>query len=89
MSSEHQDATAARPYGIDLSSTAPPVEIPASHVGEFVIPGTGRRVWWTGRVAIGLRYQPQRCFEPPAQSALWVQKLFLGRRGNAAGPARA
>ena len=50
--------------------------IPVGHVGPFVIPGTGRTVWWTGRVAIGLRHQPQR-FEPLAQSSLWVQKLML------------
>jgi len=61
---------------IDHSSCAPPVPIPTGHVGPFVIPGTGRTVWWTGRVAIGLRHQPQR-FEPIAQSSLWVQKLML------------
>ena len=82
MSSEHQDTTEARRNGIDHSSSAPPVTMPPCHVGEFVIPGTGRRVWWTGRVAIGLRYQPERCFDPPAQSALWVQKLFLCKPGR-------
>lgn len=83
MSSELQDASTSRQYGIDLSSSAPPVVIPSSHVGEFVIPGTGRRVWWTGRVAIGLRYQPERNFERPAQSALWVQELLLSKPGRA------
>ena len=65
--------------GIDHSSSVPPVTIPPGHVGEFVIPGTGRRVWWTGRVAIGLLHQPQRCFEPVAQSSLWIQRLMLGK----------
>jgi hypothetical protein len=65
--------------GIDHSSSVPPVAIPPGHVGEFVIPGTGRRVWWTGRVAIGLLHQPQRCFEPVAQSSLWIQRLMLGK----------
>jgi hypothetical protein len=45
-------------------------------------PGTGRMVWWTGRVAIGLRHQPTRNFGPITQSALWVQNLLL-QRGRA------
>lgn len=64
---------------IDHSSTAPPVAMPPGHVGPFVIPGTGRLVWWTGRVAIGLRHQPERYQEPLGQSAMWVQRLMLGR----------
>ena len=70
---------ATRHAGIDHSSSAPPVTIPMGHVGEFVIPGTGRRVWWTGRVAIGRLHQPQRYFEPVAQSSLWIQRLMLGK----------
>jgi hypothetical protein len=66
--------------GIGHSSDLPPVPIPRGHVGEFVIPGTGKRVWWTGRVAIGLRYQPQRCLEPVPQSSLWIQQLMTARR---------
>jgi hypothetical protein len=65
------------------SSETPPVPIPRGHVGDFVIPGTGKRVWWTGRVAIGLRYQPQRCMEPVAQSSLWIQQLMTARRPGA------
>ena len=69
-----------RMNGIDSNSSAPPVAIPPGHVGEFVIPGTGRRVWWTGRVAIGLLHQPQprRHFEACTQSALWIQKVLIG-----------
>lgn len=78
-----QESTVPR-LGIDHSSEAPPVPIPHGHVGEFVIPGTGRRVWWTGRVAIGLRYQPQRCLEPLARSSLWIQDLMLGRCASGA-----
>jgi hypothetical protein len=63
--------------GIELSSSAPPVPIPHGHVGEFVIPGTGKLVWWTGRVAIGLRHRPVRCLEPTAGSARWIQDLLL------------
>jgi hypothetical protein len=79
MSGETQGKTTLRPHGIDHSSVAPPVAIPRGHVGEFVIPGTGKLVWWTGRVAIGLRHQPERYFEPVAQSSLWIQTLMLGR----------
>jgi hypothetical protein len=39
-------------------------------------------VWWTGRVAIGLRHQPTRNFGPVTQSALWVQRLMLHRASN-------
>ena len=56
---------------------APPVQIPPGHVGPVVLPGTGRMVWWTGRVAIGLRHQPTREFGPITQSAMWVQSLML------------
>jgi hypothetical protein len=80
MSKVHQEtAAAATSHGITPSSAAPPAEIPPDYVGEFVIPGSGRRIWWTGRVAIGLRYQAQRNFDPPAQSSLWIQRLMLGK----------
>ena len=79
MSGEVQAKATMRPHGIDHSSTAPPVAIPRGHVGEFVIPGTGKLVWWTGRVAIGLRHTPERYFEPVAESSLWIQTLMLGR----------
>jgi hypothetical protein len=77
--SEHQDTTTVHGIGITHSSSAPPVTIPVGHVGEFVIPGTGRRVWWTGRVAIGLMHQPERYFEPVARSSLWIQELMLAK----------
>lgn len=53
--------------------------IPAGHVGEFVIPGTEQRIWWTGRVAIGLLHRPERCIEPVSQSSGWIQDLMPGR----------
>ncbi len=31
--------------------------IPEGHVGPMALPGTGRLIYWTGRVAIGLRHQ--------------------------------
>ncbi len=80
---EHQNTAPVPRHRIDTNDSASPVPIPAGHVGEFVIPGTGKRVWWTGRVAIGLRHQPQRCFEPVARSSLWLQELMLGSRNRA------
>ena len=79
MSVENRGKAIDLHMGIDHSSTAPPVAIPRGHIGEFVIPGTGKRVWWTGRVAIGLRHQPVRCLDPVAKSSLWIQDLMLGR----------
>jgi hypothetical protein len=67
----HQDADAL------------PVPIPEGHIGPVILPGTGRMIWWTGRVAIGLRHQPQRRFEL-SQSALWVQNLMLAGKRRAA-----
>lgn len=61
-----------------------PVAIPEGHIGPVILPGTGRMIWWTGRVAIGLRHEPDRRFEPVSQSALWVQNLMLGGRRRAA-----
>jgi hypothetical protein len=33
--------------------------VPKGYVGPVAMPGTGRIVYWTGRIAIGLRYAPQ------------------------------
>lgn len=66
-------------------SAQPPVAIPPGHVGPVVLPGSGRTVWWTGRVAIGLRHEPDRRLEPMTQSALWVQGLMLAGGRHAAG----
>jgi hypothetical protein len=64
---------------IRTQDAVPPVQVPPGHIGPVVLPGTGRMVWWTGRVAIGLRHQPTRNFGPITQSALWVQSLMLNR----------
>ena len=58
------------------------IAIPDGHVGPVVLPQTGRTVWWTGRVAIGLRHQPTRNFGPITQSAMWVQSLLLNGKGH-------
>jgi len=78
MSNQVSDSLpAASDLAIRLNSTVPPVEIPSGHVGPVVLPGSGRLIWWTGRVAIGLRHERERRQEMPSQSALWVQKLML------------
>jgi hypothetical protein len=33
------------------------------HRGDYVLPESGQRIWWTGRVAIGLTYG---CSKPGA-----------------------
>jgi hypothetical protein len=63
---------------IQLNSALPLVEIPSGHIGPVVLPGSGRTIWWTGRVAIGLRHESGRHHEMPSQSALWVQNLMIG-----------
>ena len=57
---------------------APPIALPTGYVGPAWLPGTGRMIWWTGRVAIGLRHQAQRRVESNAHSSVWVQAMLLG-----------
>jgi len=55
---------------------APPVDLPSGYVGPAWLPGTGRMIFWTGRVAIGLRHEPA----PRVASAAngdWLQSLML------------
>lgn len=64
------------PYG------GPPVPVPVGYTGPVALPGTGRTVWWTGRVAIGLRHeQPVR--RELGLSAEQIQTVLLrvGRAG--------
>ncbi len=52
--------------------------IPPGHVGPVSLPGSGRMVWWTGRVAIGLRHEAHRGVrQPMSASAAWLQALLL------------
>jgi hypothetical protein len=67
--------------GICHHEAAPPVPVPPAYVGPVVLPGTHRQIWWTGRVAIGLRYERRDAQGPLTESALWVQELMLDRRG--------
>lgn len=70
---------------IRTNSSAPPVDIPAGHVGPVFLPGSGRLVWWTGRVAIGLRHEPVARRPEVSHSALWLQDLMLSKRSMAVG----
>lgn len=57
-----------------------PAPVPAMATpGLVALPGTGRLIWWTGRVAIGLRYQPAERMTSPAASTSgrWIQNLLL------------
>ena len=48
--------------GKSSMSPPPPVDkgwVPQGYVGPVALPGTGRMVFWTGRIAIGLRYAPE------------------------------
>jgi hypothetical protein len=65
---------------IRLNEAAPPIPVPAGHVGPVMLPGTGRMVWWTGRVAIGLRHQAPQHYDTLSSSALWLQDLMLNSR---------
>ena len=89
MHTTHQLPSSTTPNvsQIRTNEAAPPVQVPPGHVGPVVLPGTGRMVWWTGRVAIGLRHQPTRNFGPITQSAMWIQSVMLNssQRGLAAG----
>jgi hypothetical protein len=54
---------------------APAGYIPDGYVGPVNLPGTGRVVFWTGRIAIGLRYEaPTR---QVGDSEAWIQGLLI------------
>jgi hypothetical protein len=80
----HDSATQLSIDCIRQNAHTPPVAIPPGHVGPVVLPGTGRLIYWTGRVAIGLRHQPDRYDAAFSQSALWLQDLMLDQRRHRA-----
>lgn len=61
---------------IVLNDRSLPIGIPAGYTGPLTFPGNGKTVWWTGRVAIGLRHEPAR-HELMTQSSEWIQGLLL------------
>ena len=68
-------------------STATTLVVPPGYRGPVALPGTGRVVYWTGRVAIGLRYEPPRRAEF-GFGMEELQRVFL-RLGDAARRERA
>jgi hypothetical protein len=62
---------------IRLNRDALPMAVPAGYTGPITLPGNGRTIYWTGRVAIGLRHQATQFANAPGQSALWIQDLLL------------
>jgi hypothetical protein len=62
---------------IHLHRETPLLNVPEGYVGPLTLPGNNRTVFWTGRVAIGLRHQPPQFSAVPGQSALWIQDLLL------------
>jgi hypothetical protein len=67
--------TTIRPNNESLS-----LNLPADYTGPITLPGNGRTVYWTGRVAIGLRHQATQFGNGVGQSALWIQNLLLRER---------
>jgi hypothetical protein len=56
-----------------------PVAVPEGYTGPLALPGTNRHIYWTGRVAIGLRYEREQR-GVLSQSGHWIQSLMLARR---------
>lgn len=66
-----------RPASHSLKCGERGIDIPKGHTGPVLLSDTGRTVWWTGRVAIGLRYEPPCREQGHGQSALWIQNVLL------------
>ena len=66
-----------RPVNSSIRAGDRGIEVPKGHIGPVLLSETGRTIWWTGRVAIGLRYQRPRYSESYGQSALWLQDVLL------------
>jgi len=49
-------------------------QAPPGYVGPVLLSANGRRVWWTGKVAIGLRYFRDGESQVPAGAAPSAQK---------------
>ena len=64
---------------IVLNREALPIEVPSGYTGPQTLPGNGKTVWWTGRVAIGLRHEQPR-HDLMTQSGVWIQDLMLEQR---------
>jgi hypothetical protein len=69
--------TTALPPLLDADYSLVP---PSATPGWISLPGSGRQIYWTGRVAIGLRHQSRRTPQTTISSD-WIQSLLL-RRGS-------
>lgn len=68
---------------IHHSEASPPPGIPPGYRGPAVLPGSGRLIYWTGRVAIGLLHEPAANDRVQPQAQAWVQDLLIGLRRGA------
>jgi len=68
------DATTTIRLNQDAALT---INLPSDYTGPVTLPGNGRTVYWTGRVAIGLRHQATQFTNGMGQSAVWIQNLLL------------
>lgn len=70
---------------IHHSEAAPPPGIPPGYRGIAFLPGSGRPIYWTGRVAIGLLHEPAANdrVHMQTQAQAWVQDLLIGMRRGA------
>ena len=78
---KHASGCACKAFGGSTHSDG--VDLPAlrrGYVGPVFLPGTGREVWWTGRVAIGLRYTRAERNVQTSRSEAWLQRLLLRAR---------
>jgi hypothetical protein len=57
------------------TAIAPRPNLPQDYKGPVSLP-TGREVYWTGRVAIGLNYKAPRHVEMSSNEE-WLQKVLL------------
>ena len=78
---KHASGQACNAFG--GSTSADGVDLPAlsrDYVGPVFLPGTGKEVWWTGRVAIGLRYTRVLRNAQTSRGEAWLQGLLLRAR---------
>jgi len=79
---KHASGCACNAFG--STSNADGVDLPAlsrGYVGPVFLPGTGREIWWTGHVAIGLRYTRAVRNVQTSRGESWLQSLLLRARG--------
>lgn len=88
MQPTRPDPAEATGSAIALHGSLPPMPLPHGYCGPAWLPGSGRMIWWTGRVAIGLRHQPppRLSIDADAHSGWWVQTMMLATPAWVAAP---